>query len=364
MSFCPSCGKELSAEESTAKYCAYCGKPLAAEEPVVEEPPVAEEAPVAEEVPVAEEAPATEEAPKAEAKPSIDVEAIKAKLIELKDKALVLCDKVIEKAKTVPAIAGVLEKIDKKFYPAVVAAPVVVVLLVLILLIGAFSSGSYMSPLNDFLNQANKKTANEQKLTSTLMADFRYDLMKKVSDIMKDNDDYNDSIENANDDLEDAFDELDDEFDNWKIKFEVKSKEKLDKDDVEDLQDTLDDYYDDYVEDMIDNFDDILDDEDKLEDYADLMDIDEKEVTKLLNAYKKYYESFEDVKVSEVYEVKGKFIVTADKDEFKTETVKLFFAKINGNWVYAGCDGSLSLEDSDGYFDFIMEYLEEDYTTK
>ena len=45
MSFCPSCGKELSNEESNAKFCAYCGKPLAAEAPVVEEAPKTEEAP-------------------------------------------------------------------------------------------------------------------------------------------------------------------------------------------------------------------------------------------------------------------------------------------------------------------------------
>lgn len=364
MSFCPSCGKELSAEESNAKFCAYCGKPLAAEEPVVEEAPVVEETPVTEEAPATEEAPTTEEAPKAEAKQGIDVEAIKAKLIELKDKALELCDKVIEKAKTVPAIAGILEKIDSKFYPAVVAAPIVVVLLVLILVIGAFSSGSYMSPLNDFLNQANKKTADEQKLTSTLMSDSRYNLMKKVIAIMEKSDSYADSIEKTNDRLEEDFEKLDDEFDKWKIKFETKSKEKLDKDDVEDLQESLEDYYDDYAEKMIDQFDDILEDDDKLEDYADMMDLKEKEVEQLLKAYIKYYESFENVKVSEAYEVKGKFIVTADKDEFKTETVKLFFAKINGNWVYAGCDGSLELEDSEGYFDFIMEYLEDDYTRR
>lgn len=364
MSFCPSCGKELSAEESNAKFCAYCGKPLAAEEPVVEEAPVVEETPATEEAPTTEEAPATEEAPKAEAKQGIDVETIKAKLIELKDKALELCNKVIEKAKTVPAIAGILEKIDSKFYPAVVAAPIVVVLLVLILVIGAFSSGSYMSPLNDFLNQANKKTADEQKLTSTLMSDSRYNLMKKVIAIMEKSDSYADSMENSNEKLEEAFEEIDDEFDKWKIKFETKSNEKLDKDDVEDLQESLEDYYDDYVEKMIDQFDDILEDDDKLEDYADMMDLKEKEVEQLLKAYIKYYESFENVKVSEAYEVKGKFIVTADKDEFKTETVKLFFAKINGNWVYAGCDGSLELEDSEGYFDFIMEYLEDDYTRR
>lgn len=31
MSLCPSCGKELSAKESSAKFCTYCGAPLSTE---------------------------------------------------------------------------------------------------------------------------------------------------------------------------------------------------------------------------------------------------------------------------------------------------------------------------------------------
>ena len=346
MSFCPSCGKELSAEESNAKFCAYCGKPLAAEEPVVEEP-VVEETPVAEEA-VVEEAAAEQPTPEKKPNINIDAEAIKGKLIELKDKALAFCDKVIEKAKTVPAIAGVLEKIDKKFYPAIVAAPVALVALLLVVIICVASSGSYMSPINDYLNTVNKKETSALKVTYSATPDFRVGLLKKYVSCANKADDFKDSIKDSDEYLEDIYDEIDDEFKSWKITFKEKSHKKLDKDDIEDLQDGLDDVYEDYYyEKLVDQYDDILDDDDDLEDMADDLDISESETKALLKAMINYYKSYDNMKVSEAYEVKGRFTIKADKDEWESETVKIYVIKVNGSWALAGIDGTVTFKDDD-----------------
>lgn len=341
MSFCTMCGKEHTVEELEKGVCS-CGAPV-------------ENAVTAENV---------EQAKKDDNFEDFKEDAIE-KAEEIKKASLGFIDKIVEKAKNVPILAGIFEKVDKKLHPIIVVTPIlVVVALILGIIAGYTSAGSHMTPLNDFLKYANKKTASDENYTKSLMADFRYDLLKKAENILKNNDDYSDALEKANEDLEDGFDELDDEFKKWKIKFEKKSEEKMDKDDIKDFQDTLEDYYDAVAEDTLDNFDDILDDEDELESYADMFDLSEKETKNLINAYIKYYKSFEKVNIQEAWEVKGKFVVTADDDEFKTETVKLYFVKMNGDWVYAGCDGSLSLEDSDGCFDFLMDYLEDSYITK
>lgn len=347
MLFCPSCGKELSAEELKTNQCMDCHT-------VLEENPDAS---------VTDSVVAESTSTKTKTN-EFNAEDIKEKAAEVKNKTLLFVDEIVDKAKSVPILAKIFDKVDKKLHPVIVAAPVAAVVLIVMILFGTFSSGSCMLPLNDFLNQVNRKVANDDKLTSTLMADFRYKYTKQIANLMKDNDSYEEMLEAKNDRLEEAFEELDDEFDNWKIKFEKKSEKKMDKDDVEELQEFLDDYFDDYVDSSIDKLEDVLDDEDELEEYADMIDMDEKEVKKILQANIKYYKSFKDVTASDVYEVKGKFIITADKDKFKTETVKLMFAKINGDWVYAGCDGSLELEDSEGYFDFIMDYLESNYLTR
>lgn len=352
MSLCPSCGKDLSVEESSAKFCTYCGAPLEKKEaeptteaPVTEEPVVAEETPVAAEAPTTE-APATE-APKQQNSLNVNVDEIKEKLNDAKEKALPFIDKIFEKLNTIPAISKILEKIDKKLYPALLAAPVALLVLILVIVIAVSSSGSYMAPMKDYMKLVNKQETDYVKLTASLSPDFRAKMLKDLYNT--DIDDLQDSIESSNDSLEDLYEEIDDEFDKWKIGFDVKSKEKLSKKKVEDLQDEMDDYYDDYIKSMIDSLEDTLEDEDELEDCAEYFDLSEKETKAFIKDMIKYYESFEDVKITAVYEVKGKFTIKADKDEWESDTTRILFAKVNGDWVYAGLDSddTISFDDDD-----------------
>ena len=337
MSFCPYCGKELSTEENGAKFCAYCGKPLNAEAPVVEE------------------APATEGTPAPEKKTNIDVEAIKAKLIELKDKAVALCNTIVEKLKTVPALAGIIEKIDQKFYPAIVAAPVALVLLILVLVIGIFSSGSYMTPINDALNAINKKQTDFQKVVYSVTPDYREGLLKDAFAKLSKADKYDDYVDDTKENLEEIYEKIDDGFKSWKITFAEKSHKKVDKDDLEDYQDELDDIFDDRYEDIVDNCQETLEDDDDLESFADRLDMSENDAKKLLKSMIKYYNSFDKMKVSEVYEVKGKFVIKADKEEWESETVKIFVAKVNGSWAIVDVDGSIEFEDDDEELDLFRD---------
>ena len=366
MSLCPSCGKELSAEESTAKFCTYCGAPLVAENAEVNNETVSEtpntENAVVSEAPVSETTPNSQ--PEQANKINIDVDEIKEKFDDVKEKALPMIDQLFEKLKGVPVIGPVVEKIDKKLYPVVLAAPVALIVLLLVVIIAVSSSGGYMDPMNDYIKLVNKKSTDYVKLQTVLKPDFRAKLLKDMYNT--DIESLEDSIEDSVDAYEDRYDELDDEFDKWKIGFKVKEKEKLDKDDLEDMEDYFNDYFDDYMESYIDQLEDTLDDDDELEDFADSMDISEKEAKSYIKKMIKYYESYEDVKISAAYEVKGKFTIKADKDDWESETVRVIFVKINGDWAYAGLDdgGSITFDDDDEeiyLFNSLFNPLEENH---
>lgn len=353
MAICPSCGKELSAEERSAKFCVYCGQSLPTETAEANNETTSEAAPEATttEETVATEAPVNESTvnnqPTQGNSININVDEIKDKLNDVKDKALPLIDQIFDKLKTFPVLKDILDKIDKKLYPVLLAAPVALIVLLLVVIIAVSSSGGYMSPMNDYLKLVNKKTTDYTKISTSLAPDFRVKLMKNIYN--SDLEQIEDVLENNADSLEDIYDAIDDEYDNWKIGFKTKSKEKLDKGDLEDYEEALNDYYDDYLEDSKDTLEDTLEDDDDLEDYADNLDLSEKEAKSYIKSFIKYYESFEDVKVTAGYEIKGKFTIKADKDDWESETVRVIVLKVNGDWVYAGLDSDdyISFDDDD-----------------
>ena len=296
MAFCPSCGKQLSEEESKSAFCAYCGKPLEGADNNTYGQPAGGN--------------------------------------DLQNQATALVEKV--------------KGLDKKILIGVPVALVVIIIAFMLL-----GGGSQMSPVNDYIKLINKQEIDSHKLEYALTPDFRANLLKNVHKQTAEMDRYEDMVEDRSEYFEDIYDEINDEYDKWKIGFEVKEKEKLSKKKLEDIQENWDDYFDDYIEDSLDHYDDCLKDDDDLEDFADSMDIDEKEAEKLIKAAKKYAESFEDVKIQEAYEVKGKFTIKADKDEWESETVKLILVKINGDWAYAGLDDgdSIVFDDDDEELD-------------
>lgn len=240
---------------------------------------------------------------------------------------------------------------------AAVAAVVVVLLLVVVLAVGG--SKGYMKPVEDYMKAINKKETDPIKLYSTVMPDFSANLYADLNKKFKASEDYKDMYDDAVETMEENYEDCEDEYGKIKMSFESKKASKMDKDDLEDIQDYLDDYYDDSIEDQIDELEDMLEDADEIEDAADELDISESEMKAIVKSYIKYLKSYEKMKVSAGYEVKGKFIVKAGKDEYKTETVEFQVVKINGDWVYWGVtDGSMRFEDDDEYLlTFIGNFL-------
>lgn len=313
MLYCPNCGNEIP-EGSDVQFCGACG--FRFQEGA---------APVA---PEAQENQSDEGDMLEKGKQLVGNVAEAAKNVDVND--------LIAKAK-----AG-----DKKVIGIAAAAAVVVIGLVVLFVFLIFGKG-YMSPVEDYMKAINKMNTDYFEVGNTLKgkkiakadAKIRKLLVEAGAEL------YGDSMEERyeeyNEDMEDMYDEVLDEYDKFKVTFEKKSAKKMDKDDREDGAEALSDYY----EDMLDTYEDQLDDDDEIEEFADMYDIDEEDAEKLLKAYADNCKRFVDCKISAGYEVKGKFIVTVDgKDEYETDSVKLILVKLNGEWVYAGCDSSLWLD--------------------
>ncbi|MBR3824909.1 MAG: hypothetical protein IKJ39_06885 [Lachnospiraceae bacterium] len=289
MAFCTKCGKELAENEVCT-----CQQEAPVEAPQAEAP----QAPV-QEIPVAQEAPAK-------------------------------------------------KPLDKKI---VYGAAGVVALLLIVLIVSLAGGKPYKKMLDEYVSLVNKKSTDVSAYQYALMADGRVKSTKELEKLTKkiyDEDD--DALEDAKEAKADQYEDLNDEYDKWKLSYEIKSAKKMDDKDLKDYQKEAKSYYKDWIKPEIKFIENMLDDDDELEDYADELDVKEKDLKKILKTTLKQAQEFEDMEITAGYEVKVKFFVKTKDDEYKTDMVKVIVLKANGDWVYAGRaegESRLAFEESD-----------------
>lgn len=246
----------------------------------------------------------------------------------------------------------------KKLY--LIAGGVAVAVILLFIIIRALIAKPYMEPVEDFMKLMNKRSTSYEEMVKVQLPGFAQKKFAAVFSAAKKSDEFMDSLENELDYLEDYYEDAEDEFEKWKLSFELKKAEKMDEDELDDLKDYLEDYFDDYVEDTVDEIEDTLDDEDELEEMADSMDMSEKEAKKFCKAYIAFLKTYEDLKVTDGYEVKGKFIIKSKDGDCKTDTLTFQVLKVNGDWCYYGISDSNSYGfkgDDEGVLNFLYSCL-------
>lgn len=201
------------------------------------------------------------------------------------------------------------------------------------------------------------------EIIGAMSPDFADDALNRVYQLMMKSDELKEEFADIEVFLEDMYDACDDEYDQWKLSFDMRSESKMGKEDLEDLQDSYE-YFFESCEYGANDINEILSDEDEIDDLVDQMDIDVKDAKEILKAMRTYYTNYKDAKITEAYEVKGKFIVTADKETYKTNTVTYVVAKVKGDWVYCGIlDGYIDYfeNENSGCFSYIQNYLNNSY---
>lgn len=226
----------------------------------------------------------------------------------------------------------------------------------------ACGGGGYTSPVDDwmsFVNKRNTDAMDMMTLSSPGFASKEFDSLISMTKKLA-GDEYEEYMEEMADEIEDTYDDAEDEFEGWKISFEEKSADEIKSKDLKEYNEYIEDFYKEQLKDVVDEMEDALEEADDLEDMADDLDISEKEAKKYINAMIDYMKAYEDIEATEGYEVKGKFILKSDGDEYKTEYISFIVLKIDGSWVYWGLSeyDSLKFEDDDeGVFNFFFSQL-------
>jgi len=247
----------------------------------------------------------------------------------------------------------------KKKNTGLIAGIAAIAIVVVIVLVMVLSAKPHMEPVNDFIAAINKKNTNYIELYETLMPDFAVKPLNKLYKQMLNNEDTADYYEEKSEYYAECYEDATDEFNKWKLSFELKKETLLEDEEFENVQDNIEHYYRNKLDDTVDYYEDLLDDDDAFEDFADNNDISEKQAKSLIDAAIKYYNTYKDVEVTEAYEIKGKFIIKADGEEYDTDTVKFYVAKVNGDWVYYSFrEGNVYFDgDASGFFSFVSDIL-------
>ena len=216
---------------------------------------------------------------------------------------------------------------------AVVAAGVVVAIIMICALVSLLGGG-YKTPVNTLIKNVNKRSTNVESYIGAFAPKFVTNTYKEVTGIIKSTskEAYEDMNEAINEGIEDLFDDLEDEYgDDFKVSIEYTKTEKLDKDELDDFEDSWED-----VADLLSKAD--IDDDDIYEDLSDEFDdeydveISGKNQKKLVKLAEDLIDDCENVKITEGYHIKAKITIKGDEDK-DTEKVEFYILKVNGQWI-------------------------------
>lgn len=211
-----------------------------------------------------------------------------------------------------------------------IAGIAVVAVVALILIVSLFKGPNKVTtPLDLEMATKNAKTYKayekaQLNLSNGLAESEAKDLLK----IMKKAEEYD------ADDMKDAFEEkvegLEDEYGkNYKYYYKVEDKDKIDKDELKDVEDELQDG-------ARDMYDEIKETEtDELEDMAEMMGLKKSDAKKLKNIMEGFYKKMKKAKVTAGYELEVTYFVKGSEldepEELGEDTIEVY--KVNGRWV-------------------------------
>lgn len=225
-----------------------------------------------------------------------------------------------------------------------IGAAVAALILVIVLL--CTMGNNFKTPIKAMEKLQNSKSYSKVlKMGPKMLNGYGESEAKKALKIFKKSDVYKDNIDDEKDDFKESIEFLEDELGkNYKFKYKVDGKDKLDKDDLKDYKDSVKSSANYYLERL---------NEADAEDLADELGISKAKAKKLIKLGKKFFKDAKSAKVSAGYEVDITYIVKGKElDEPKETTQTVYVYKVNGKWTL-DFDTLMNL---DGVFDF-MSYL-------
>ena len=216
-----------------------------------------------------------------------------------------------------------VKKIPKKML--IILGGAFVALAALIILLTSMGN-NFKTPLKDLQKYYNTKNAKQAAAYDPkLMNGFCEKEAQQLLKIMKKTDDWDDQVDYMEELIEDRKDEYGK---NYKYKFKLEDKEKIDRDDYKDFQESMNEA----GEELLDELKDM--DSDDIEEMAEALDISKAQARKMVNIMKKIAKKMKNAKVTGGYELEYVRILTGKElDEPEEYEGSMVVYKINGRWI-------------------------------
>lgn len=221
---------------------------------------------------------------------------------------------------------GKIKSLNKKVL-IIVGSSVLAATITLSIVLSAFSN-TYRTPIKYMEKIENiKKSQDIIKLFDCLNG-FTEEEFKDVFEILEDSDSFEDIFES----LEDSVESFEDEYgENYKVKYKIEDKEKLEDDDLEEFEDN--------IQQASENFEEIVEvsedtDSDEWEEICDESGLSKSQLKKLLKHFETISKKWSKAKVTKGYELSVvKRIKSSELDELEEEEMTIHVYKVNGRWI-------------------------------
>lgn len=218
----------------------------------------------------------------------------------------------------------------KKDNNSLIGIIVVAVVALLVIFLGVKLFGSnYKTPLKKAVKAVNRQTTDITDYMGALpkfVKSAYKDGISLVGDLDKDA--KKEAEAQIKDTLNDFYESLEDEYGkNVKLSFKVKEKEKLDKDELKDIQSSYSG-----IVDMFETLGMDLTDKDTYTELLEDSDLSKSDIKKVANFGKSLAKDLKNVKISDGYLLTVDITIKGKDDKDTLEDVELYVVKMNGKW--------------------------------
>ncbi|MBQ2893494.1 MAG: hypothetical protein IJE24_05100 [Oscillospiraceae bacterium] len=232
-------------------------------------------------------------------------------------------DKGKELAENPKAVWEKIKAVPKKIWIAIGAGIAAILALVIIL---SAVTNTYKTPIKLLQAVQNNKKASAQMNKETAQYNGLCEKeFKQIANILKKSETYDDVVDGYEETIEYRKENYGD---NYKYKYKIEDKEKLDKDELKDIQKEIrsagKSYYNAYSD---------LDSDD-YESIAESLDITKAQAKKLASLYKSIGKTLKTAKVTKGYKLTVTRTLTGSELDEPIETeLEIYVYKVNGRWI-------------------------------
>lgn len=211
----------------------------------------------------------------------------------------------------------------RNFKPLIVYASIAACIIVIGILLAAFLfRSSYETPIKEAVDILNDRSTELKDVYKFYKDGPEGDYMYEYRLLLEDMDKEISDREKAEETIEEMYDDFSDIYgEDWEVTCEIKRARELKGSSLEEIEE--------YWDNMLDKFDDIVDNFERLSDFGE---ISEEEYEKLVEFHYQWQDDLKEMEVTEGYKLKVKLTIEGEYDK-RDETEEIIVFKLGGKWI-------------------------------